>query len=346
LWAAVDALVDRLIDRGPLDARRIDELRDDRMHLLVAERLRARGAEVPAALRGDQRLAGLTALAVPLVLERVRAAVDGELVLLKGPEVGCEYPNPVARPFVDLDLLTPDPTSAQRALLAAGFVAVDDPAWLNGPDWQLTPLYLPGLWLSVEIHIRPHWIDGLTAPTWSEIREAARPSRLGVDGVLAPGPEHHALLLAVHAWAEKPLGRLGSLIDVATMRRRDERTLHALARRWHCTRLWHATRAAADAVLAGGREPFSLGVWARHLGDGRDRTVLAAHLQRLLAPAWALPMPGAVTGSVAAVVEELRPQRGERWIDQAWRMRRAASHARLGESQHMAEAPPPGAGRR
>jgi hypothetical protein len=316
------------------------------MHLLVAERLRARGAEVPLPLRGDQRLAGLTSLAVPVVLDRIREAVDSELVLLKGPEVGCEYPNPVTRPFVDLDLLTPDPISAQRALLAAGFVALDDPAWLDCPDHQLIPLYWPGLWLSVEIHVRPHWIDGLTAPTWSEIREAARPSRLGVDGVLAPAPEHHALLLAVHAWAEKPLGRLLPLLDVATMRlRADEQAVQTIARRWRCHRLWRTTRAAADAVLAGTTRPPSLAVWARHLRDGRERTVLAAHLQRVLAPAWALPGLQAVTGSAAAALDDLRPGSGERWVDQARRMRGALAHARFAEARHLADAPPAGARR-
>jgi hypothetical protein len=158
---------------------------------------------------------------------------------------------------------------------------------------------------------------------------------------MAPSPEHHALMLAVHAWAEKPLGRLGPLIDVAAMRRRaDERELDAIAQRWRCRRLWRATSRAADAVLAGGRRPPSLRVWARHLPEGRDRTVLAAHLQRVLAPAWALPGLQAVTGSAAAAVDDLRPGRGERWIHQARRMFGAAAHARFAETRHLAEAPP------
>jgi hypothetical protein len=347
LWDTVEGLVDRLIDHGPLDPRRIEELREHRMHLLVAERLRMTGAEVPSALRAHQRLAALTALAVPVVLARARSAFDGELILMKGAEVGTEYPRPVTRPFVDLDLLASDPHAAQRALLAAGFVASDDPAWLDCPEHQLTPLHLPGLAISVEIHRHPHWVDRLTVPSWSEIREAARPSALGVDGLLAPAPEHHALLLAVHAWVERPLGRLGSLLDIAAMRRRaDEHALNAIARLWRCRRLWRATRAATDAVLESGRQPSSLKVWARHLPEARDRTVLAAHLQRLLAPAWALPGLQAVTGSAAAAVQELRPGRGERWIDQAWRMRQAAANARLPESSHLAQAPPPGTRRR
>jgi hypothetical protein len=347
LWDAVGALVDRLIDDGPLDPRRLDELREHRMHLLVAERLRARGAEVPPALRGNQRLAALTALAVPVVLACIRSAFDGELILMKGAEIGAEYPKPVTRPFVDLDLLASDPQEAQRALLAAGFVPSDDPAWLDGPEHQFTPLYLPGLAVAVEIHRYPHWVDGLKPPSWSEIREAARPSALGVDGLLAPAPEHHALLLAVHAWAERPLGRLGTLIDVAAVRRRaDRQALRAIARRWRCRRVWRTTSSAADAVLAGGRRPPSLRVWARHLPEGRDRTVLAAHLERLLAPAWALPGLQAVTGPAAAAVDDLRPASGESWIDQAWRMRQAAANARLPESSHLAQAPPSGMRRR
>ena len=116
------------------------------------------------------------------------------------------------------------------------------------------------------------------------------PSRLGVDGIDALPPEHHTLLLAAHAWAHQPLGRLGNLIDVAvSLRRSDEAEVARLARRWGCARMWRTTRAAVRAVVEGGRGSVAVALWARHLPAIRERTVLEWHVKNLLAPAWGYP---------------------------------------------------------
>ena len=61
----------------------------------------------------------------------------------------------------------------------------------------------------------------------------AVPSATGINGLLAPSPAAHALLLAAHAWAHHPLGRIGDLIDVAAVLPADERpAAAALAQRW------------------------------------------------------------------------------------------------------------------
>lgn len=337
LWTAVDALADRLLEGG-LDERRIRALRGHRVSLLAAARLRARGEDIPDPLGRDERTAALVALAIPALLRRVRAAVDGPLMLMKGPEVAALYPDALQRPCVDLDLLAADPHDAHRALLAAGFPVLEDIDW-PGSHHHLPPLEWPGLPVAAEVHIRPNWIDGMRPPPVDELFEAAGPSRLGVPGLLAPGSEHHALLLATHAWAHRPLGRLGDLIDVEALSlEADETRLDAVARDWGCTRLWRSTRRAADDVLATRGSSLALRIWARHLREGRDRTVLAAHLQRWLAPAWAVPRRRVFTVTTAAVARDLLPFGDEGWARKATRMRRALADTRIAEADHLQRA--------
>ena len=112
-WSAARVLIDR--------AATLDDLRAHRLQLLAASLWLAEGRPVPDELRADRRYAATMALAAPALLERARAAYDGPLMLIKGPEVAACYPEPSARHFRDLDLLAEDPERAQRALLAAGF---------------------------------------------------------------------------------------------------------------------------------------------------------------------------------------------------------------------------------
>ena len=79
VWAAVDHLLDRTEDPAGLRAHGVQ--------LLAARRWRVTGRPVPAALLADERSAAIATLAVPVLLTRVRAAVNGPIVLLKGPEV-------------------------------------------------------------------------------------------------------------------------------------------------------------------------------------------------------------------------------------------------------------------
>src|SRR5205807_6913985 len=94
----------------------------------ASEGLRAHGLELYAAGNGrspasddQERVAIVTALAAPYVLERVRAACTGPILLMKGPEAAACYLQPHVREFHDLDLLVPDAEAAQRELVEAGF---------------------------------------------------------------------------------------------------------------------------------------------------------------------------------------------------------------------------------
>lgn len=336
LWAAVDAVADELLDQGLHDSIPLAALRSHRLHLLVAGRAQVRGVDVPPMLRQARQLAGLTASAVPRVLARARAASDEPLMLMKGAEAAAVYPDPLGRPYVDVDLLTADAPAVQRSLLAAGFQPLVSAPSVDAHH-HLAPLHLPGLPVRVEVHRRPNWLSGLRVPAVAELFEAARPSALDVPGLLAPAPEHHAMLLAVHAWADRPLGRLGRLIDVEAMSLGgDAATLESVARAWGCTRLWRSTRRTAQSVLLNRRVPGSLMVWARSLPELRERTVFDAHLERWLAPVWAFP-PGRALGCVAsAMARDLRPHPGEGWGEKAARVRRAVAHAHRLESEHRA----------
>ena len=54
-------------------------------------------------------------------------------------------------------------------------------------------------------------------------------------------------------------------------------------------RLWQTTDRATNAVLEGARMPFVVGLWARHLLEQRERTVLENHLRAWVAAYSALP---------------------------------------------------------
>src|SRR5688572_3205555 len=107
IWTAVERLVDR--------AASLDDLRAHRLHLLAGRRWRALRRAVPAELRVDERRSVVATLTAPVLLQRVRDAHDGPLIVLKGPEVAAHYPDAALRSYSDLDLLVPCPLQAQRA---------------------------------------------------------------------------------------------------------------------------------------------------------------------------------------------------------------------------------------
>jgi len=326
LWSAAHELVDRA--RGPAD------LRAHGLHLMAAARLRALRRPVPDELLIDERRAAMANLAVPALLRRVRDAYDGRLMIMKGPEVALRYPDPVLRPFKDVDLLADDAEAAQRALLAAGLEEVgwhDDDA-----DGQhLRSLAWPGLPTTIEVHRAVHWVDGLRAPSPPELFDAAEPSRLGVDGILAPAMDHHVLLLAAHAWAHEPLRRLVELVDVAAVTEEVGReAVGALARRWRCERVWRSTQRAIDALLYSAARPLALQTWARHLHDARERSILESRVQRFAGPAWGLPLhkvPSALLGGCALHVKR---HDGEPWRAKLARTGRLMNNAALPISEH------------
>jgi hypothetical protein len=264
----------------------------------------------------------------------MRAAYDGRILVLKGPEVSVWYPDPSLRGFGDVDVLVDDAAEAHAALLAAGFAEVGDPE-LYVDIHHLRPLAADGLPLPLEVHVRPKWLAPLEAPSTPALMEAAVQGSSGVDGVLALPPEYHALVLAVHSWAHEPLRRLRDLVDVAAVAEgADRREIERLADEWGCRRIWGSTIAAADAVFADGCRPWALRTWAQNLHRVRERTVLENHLQRWMSDFWALPPGTALRRVPHTLGDELGPGGGEGWRAKLARTVLAVRNASQGRSQH------------
>lgn len=326
LWERIDELLER--------APHVRALRFHRLELLEARRRRSAGLPALAELAAEAAQAVIADLAVPALLARARAACDGRLVLVKGPELALDYPGPGLRRFGDLDLLADDPAAAQAAMLASGFQEVGDPA-LYEDIHHLRPLGWPGLPLIVELHSRPKWPELLPAPPVAELLEAAVPSRLGVAGIETLPAAHHAVLVAAHSWAHEPLARIGHLVDLAvTLDRADRADVRAIARAWGARRAWDCTEAAVDAVVHGHGRSAAAAVWARHLRPVRERTVLESHLQEWLAPAWGLPAHRMPQALGRALRDELRRESAESWRTKLARSRIAVGNAGLARADH------------
>jgi hypothetical protein len=181
------------------------------------------------------------------------------------------------------------------------------------------------------------WPDGLRPPGNDELFEAAGPSVAGVDGLLAPHPDHHAIVLASHAWGEIPMRNLRQLVDVLAFAEdegRDE--LRRLAGGWGIERGWASTLAVADWLLRGGPEPRLVGIWARYLRDLREPTVFEMHVQEWLSPFWlAAPRPAARKVWVA-VSRDLRPGPDQGWGAKLRQTLRALMHPRSSASEQYA----------
>ncbi len=327
LWAAVD----RLVDRAPSVA----DLSSHRLELFAARRWRSLGMVVPPEVVDKERRSAVVQLAAPVLLGRVRAAYDGQLVLVKGLDVARRYPEPGLRAFGDVDLIADDAASAQSALLAAGFQEVGDPS-LYEDIHHLRPLQLPDLPLVVELHSRPKWVDGIAPPPpTDELLAAAIP---GPHGVHVLPAAHHALLLAAHSWAHEPLRRLRDIVDVAAVAEAGGwGEVEALAREWRVERLWRATVAASDAILYGRRRPLALRLWAQNLETARERTVLENHLQRWFSDFWIMSPHRALERVPATLAAELFPEEGEGWRSKLSRSGRAIRNATRRRSEHDEE---------
>jgi hypothetical protein len=329
MWSAVDQLVDR--------ADSLDDLRAHRMHLLAGRRWRELGQGIPPDLRLEERLSAVTSLAAPALIRRIRDAVEGPLVVLKGPEVAARYPDAVLRPYGDIDLLVPNPEAAQRALLSAGFVPVGDPRLYENIH-HARPLALAGVPLPVELHSVPKWPDRFRSPRVDELLEAAVPSSTGVEGVCTLAGAHHAVILAAHSWAHRPLRRLSELIDMSAVSDgHDAAEMRALARRWGLLKIWDTSAAAADALFGEGRTSWPLRTWARHLTEVRDRTVLELHLERWLSAFWDSKVRPAAARLPATLASELLPAPGETVAKKLTRSRRALGNALVPQPRHAEE---------
>lgn len=329
LWNQVGCLVDRA--RSPAD------LRAHRLQALAAWRWHEEGRLVPSDFTETAHSAKLASLLAPLLLGHVRAACDGPILVFKGPEAAARYPSRSMRPFGDLDLLVREPRLVQHALLAAGFAEVGDEEVYRDIH-HLRPLYLEGFPLVLEIHARPKWPEGIPVVDLDELFDAAVPSAVPVEGVLALPPAQHALLLAAHAWAHAPLARLFHLVDVAAIRqeaRADE--IRTIASKWGLRRIWETTSAAIDDALQDRRGSWPSHTWARHLRDVREQTVFENHLGRWLSGLSALPAGAGVRKGLDAVARDIRPAREETWGDKWFRSRRAVANAKSPRSRHEVE---------
>jgi hypothetical protein len=326
LWEAVD----RVVDRAP----RLSDLQAHGLHLLAARRWRELGLEVPTSLVQSQRRAAFVQLMVPALLERLRASCEGPLVLMKGPEVAVRYPDPVLRPFRDVDVLVPDAKATQDELISAGFELTGDPA-LYEDIHHLRPLAWPGLPLLVEIHDRPKWVEGIDPPAKHELIDSAVSSSLGIEGILTLPPAAHALALAAHSWAHVPLGKVLHIVDIAAVSEvADPSELDTLARRWGLLRVWRSTMNVTDAVLYGGHRSIVLRTWARNLDAVRERTVLESHVEKWLGACWALPPRRALRRTTHALAAQLRPEPNETWRQKIRRTRHALRDAFVRVSEH------------
>ena len=321
--------VRRILERAPS----LDELRAHRLQLLEAHRRRELGASIPDDLAEEAESALRATLLTRALLSRIRELCDGPILVLKGPEVAARYPAPWLRPFIDVDILVPDELDVERRLRAAGFDGVGPPM-----DWEtlhhVQRLAAPDLLASVEVHRRPKWIQRASPPTMDELLVDAVPSATAVDGVLAPSSAFHSVMLAAHAWAERPLGRLGDLVDVAAMVEAVEDEAREIAARHGVERLWQATLRAIDALLVDERRTWSTRTWARHLQEIRERTVLETHLTRALEPFASLPPWRAPGGVARSLRRTLLPYDGEGWSEKLARSRRALRSARVRVSEY------------
>jgi hypothetical protein len=299
--AAVEPVLARLEEL----ASRAPALTDVFFHRLgavEAARRRDAGLALPDPLLAEERFAAIAAIAGQVVRGRIREAYDGRMLILKGAEVARRYPDPALRPSHDLDLLVDDPAAAQQALLAAGC----EVGWHRASSHHELPLVFPDLPLVIEVHRAPKWPAGIAPPPAAELLDAGEP----VDGYLALPPAEHAVVVAAHAWAERPLGRVMDLADVQVLLGdADPGAAAGIAAAWGLDRIWAATLAAIDAVLDAGPSPAPLRTWARHTPAVREPTRPERIAARIAAPFWALPpreAARAATGSVVAAAHDLR----------------------------------------
>jgi hypothetical protein len=327
---SVFARLDELLARAPS----VQEIEHHRLQLVAARRRRELGLHVPERMLAAERMAAAGALAAPVLMAKVRAAIDGPVLLIKGAEVARHYPDPALRAFGDLDLIVPDPARSHRQLLAAGFELCGE-AWVYEGIHHLRPARFPGLPLVVELHEAAKWVEGLEGPSARELLDLGVPAPHLVDGVLVLPAAPHALVMAAHTWGHYPLTPLRDLLDIAlVVREADPAQLESLAEAWGLARVWRSTRRATEFLFGDGPRPASLRIWARHLPAVRERTVLEAHLQRWLAGLWALPGRPALGHLRAGIANDLRPGRDEPWTAKLGRTRRAVRNAFVRKSHH------------
>ena len=317
VWDRIDQLVEEMDLRAILAHK---------LGPLAAARWRELGRPLPNALMQEQRAARFLPRLAEAILVRARAAYDGRMLILKGPEISALYP-PGGRLFTDLDLLVGDAPAAQRALVGAGFREVSATSDEGADHHHLTPLVWPGVELEIEIHSKLNWPRHLRPPPNDVVFGAAVPARTPIDGLEAPSAAHHTVLVAAHSWEKLPLGVLRDLVDVAvTAEQADPDEVERVAAEWGLGRVWQTTVATTAWLFAGGKRPLATQLWARNLLSPRESTLLEAHARRWVTPFWMLPPGRATVAAASNVGADLRPSRGETWREKGRRIFRAAAN--------------------
>lgn len=330
LWDGVG----RLIDTSPT----LQDLRVHHLHLLAADRWRQHGKDVPEALVADERGTALRQIAAHSILEKVRAIIDGPLVVFKGAAVAAHYPDPTTRPFSDIDLLLPDADRAQRELVSAGFVPIGNPDEYYDDLHHLRPLVWPTIPILVEIHRHVSWVEWALPPRNDGLFATAVDAPGLPEGVKTLAPPYHALVVAAHSWSTAPFRRALDLVDVTALLDGDlNGEVQAVAEEVGLDRLWRTTAHAAEYLLLDGRsKPASLRIWGRSTAAVRDPTVLEHHFRRWASTYWALPPLQATGLFFWTLVRDLLPAHQETWKPKLRRMARAFGNAFTGRSSHDA----------
>lgn len=327
LWERVDELV------GP--ERDVSALRVHHLQLLAAARWRRLGLAVPDELVLEERDFAARRLAAGVVLRKLREAAKGPVVAFKGPEAAAHYANPGTRPFVDLDVLVPDPAETHRLLLEAGFEPFGEAEEYYDGLHHVQPLRWRGLPLSVELHHHPNWVDWATPPSGDALFGDLVPAPLGVEGISALEPRANALVLAVNSWSDVPLRRVLDLVDIAAvLGPLDPAAVQPLADEWDVGGVWRVTCDAMAHVLYGAPAPSAIRVWGKATASVRDVTVVENHVRRLVSLFWVLPFHRALRIFPRFLARELGPTEGETWRSKLTRMRSAVRNAFSPRSQH------------
>src|SRR3954447_9774872 len=276
MWTQLEAMAAR--------APTMADLFHHRLGGIEARRLRALGHPLPAALAEEEQYASFSGLAAPVVLSRIADICEQPVLILKGSVVASLYPDAAMRPSLDVDVLVPDAAAAHAALLREACVVVDE---THSPHHEL-PLIFPDLPLVIELHSTPKWPAWGAPPATAELLSRAAPFDDGP--ALAPAPADHAVLLAAHAWAHRPLTKVLDLVDVLVL---DAEAAPGasleLARRWGVARLWQATVDAAHAIFAGAPRPWTLRTWGRNTLEVRRPHRREELFERMTSPFAVLP---------------------------------------------------------
>jgi hypothetical protein len=123
----------------------------------------------------------------------------------------------------------------------------------NKRHHQLSPLVDPKYGVTVEIHRRPNTGSLGRFVTVEQCFADSVESSTGVTGVRAPSPEHHFIFHLAHAWADRPLGRIRDLIDLALLSAElgGPEIARSTSKRFGVSRVWDATVSAQQSILYG-----------------------------------------------------------------------------------------------